>query len=285
MRRHGIDAHPALVLDINRMRALIINIEHIDDGGWRGARFGAWHVQHQNIGAGAIVCNRAWMTRYRQRGAFDLRDASGSVTAKALGICCFFRGPCVAVIFEPALQLVFRLTGRQRRQRAILAAHRHQFTLARDQHIGPGQKWRGNQACEDKANADQTPTCLPQRQPHATHNHQHERQRWHGRQVSNGAWQHRHLVGAPAHGIDAPTHWDQANCLQPERHQHQRGQCRWHHNRVADRNSDEIGDHRVLLTLVKLIRREWRHCDARNNRRKNDAAKKHQHPQHGMRLA
>ncbi len=120
------------------------------------------------------------------------------------------------------------------------------------------------------------PARLPQHQPQPAGDHQDERQRRHGRNAAAPRPAPRRRDGRPHHRVDAAPHDPERQRLEPERHGDERRQRRRHDDQVADRQGDEIGDHRVLLAVVEVIGGERRHRGAGDERRQHDAGEEEQ---------
>ena len=181
--------------------------------------------------------------------------------------------PVVAVVFEPAVEIVFRALRRQRRELAGWLAHRDERALLADQNVGARHPRRHDQSDENKAGSEQTHSRLPERQPDAAGEHQREgdrrdfaeydRPRPAARRPRWRTTSCRRFPTPSASGRATSS----PNGINTHRHQRRR-----HHDDVADRNGDHVRQHGVLLALMKIVSCERRDRDAGDQRRRDDFA-------------
>ena len=183
------------------------------------------------------------------------------------------RRPPVAVIFEPAFEIVLRSMRRKRRKLAQSIPHCDQRPLLRDEHVRSRHPGRRNEAKKDKARAKEPDARFPEHQPQPAGKHQREGDGRNFRQVSDRARKRADHSCAPGHPFDAPTHWLQRNPFEAERHQNHGAQRHGHDDDVANGNGDHIRQHRVLLALMEVVGGEGRDGDAGDQCRRYDLAK------------
>ena len=151
----------------------------------------------------------------RHRRAFDVGDAADGIAREGVATLSVARRPAVAVVFEPAIEVVFLALDRQGKEFSGRVAHGDEQALLADENIRPRHPRRDEKPENNEGGAEKPDARLPKRKPDPAREHQHERERGDFRNMAHGARQRADFVRAPCHAFDAPAHRLQADPFEP----------------------------------------------------------------------